>query len=200
MSCAANAPISLSLNAFASQWPVDFPFRDLTIPIINRLSPQFSPTRFIRRQQVRWLSQAWAGRRINAIRYLTAYSSQQALGEAGSAARADYEALREFLTNTTIGWTNEDLEVRQITCRDGRSMDTVVTELLTAFQNYVSYDGSIVYNLGGEDRTLGMNSGNCASWVNTIVDIVGLNLPNRFGDFSSVDWGEDHVINLSAFA
>ncbi len=110
----------------------------------------------------------------------------------------DKEAIMEHLTGKTIGWTNENFEMKQIPIN--RQSDSIATDLINAFNNYKQSSIDIAYDLGGADIFLGENSGNCASWVNTILQVVGLPLNDRFGDFSAIDWGEDHLVNQWAFA
>jgi hypothetical protein len=98
-----------------------------------------------------------------------------------------------------------DYEFHSVPTPTGRTTAEFIDVILNAYISYRNYQASanwwdeIEYELS--PRILRGGEGNCASWVNTILQVAGLSSSQTeaISDFSGVDWGENHEISLVAY-
>ncbi len=102
---------------------------------------------------------------------------------------ADVHAAYEHYTGDT-GWEPDyDLEIHQVTAPNGMSDTAFINAIQTEINRY---NQQCPYSTGGP---------NCSSWVNTMLERVGVPLNDRLrlGEFSGVDWGEEELIPKTYF-
>jgi Ca2+-binding RTX toxin-like protein len=81
---------------------------------------------------------------------------------------------------------------------DGVSYDELIAALYTAYTNYL--DESVDYTLIPTAGADNLDNGNCATWVNTILQVVGITNTAGLGDFSGIDAGDTSTLDFSYFS
>ncbi|ACF43007.1 hypothetical protein [Pelodictyon phaeoclathratiforme] len=79
----------------------------------------------------------------------------------------------------------------------GVSYDELIAALYTAYTNYL--DESVDYTLLPTADADNLDNGNCATWVNTILQVVGITNTAGLGDFSGIDAGDTSTLAFSYF-
>ena len=104
----------------------------------------------------------------------------------------DIISAREFYDPNNTSWLTPDfdLEMHEIPTPTGMTD----SQFIQALQNEINkYNNNCPYSLVDE---------NCAAWVNTMLERVGIpkELRDSLGDFAGVDWGEEDLIPSQFFS
>jgi hypothetical protein len=107
---------------------------------------------------------------------------------------ADVQSVREAINPSCAGWWSDyDLEKHKIDPPSGGGwyLATQCEELAYKYQTNTK-SSPVKYDLW---------DGNCASWVNTLLKVIGITQTDRSraGEFNGIDWGEEDLLSEDLF-
>lgn len=115
----------------------------------------------------------------------------------------DLVAIKEETENSD-SWFTYDIENYLLTPPEGVSNDEFIEDIVLAYEAYVynSNNRPIDYAFYGDLKCTENVTGNCATWLNSILTYLGVpeeSIDNMGDVFNGIDWGEDDLIDLRYF-
>ncbi|MBV5297287.1 MAG: hypothetical protein JZU64_03895 [Rhodoferax sp.] len=107
--------------------------------------------------------------------------------------------------NRSIFGDSWNYESHPVPTPETLTTDAFVDRILNAYISYETYQASASFSTEIQfflAPWIDGYTGNCASWVNTTLQVAGLSSAqtDAISDFTGADWGADHEINLVAYA
>ena len=120
--------------------------------------------------------------------------------------RYDLQALREAVQGVPWHQPDLDFQAHDIPLPDHRRGDELVDQLVAGFEAYQynlqNHPPPVKYHPLGYDTNWPWCSGNCASWINSLLAAIGI--PERTrrqcSDFRGLDIGQDLLLDLRYFS